>query len=316
MRKYAIQAIALPAVIIVAGFAAAYGLSDYLESSRPPLPDDFADTDLSMNGSRLKGFAFGTEGLIADWYWMRSLQYIGDKMLSSKAEKINLDDLRGLNPRLLYPYLDNATDLDPHFIAPYSYGAVVLPAIDPEKAIAITEKGIANNPNEWRFYQYLGYIYWKLERYDKAAETYETGSAIPGAPPFMKLMAAVMKTKGGSRDTARKMYRQMLASSDDEQVQTTAKFHLQELDSLDERDAIDKVLADQKERSGRCANSLSEILPMLMQVKLPEGRDFSVDNAKRLVDPTGAPYLLDKDSCRVKLDAANTKLPVAEARKK
>ena len=309
MRESVFQKIVLPAAIIIAGFGVAFGLSDYLEQNRPPLPEGFTDTDLSINGSRLKGFAFGTEGLISDWYWMRSLQYIGDKVVAAKSTGFNIDDMSGLNPRLLYPLLNNATDLDPHFIAPYSYGAIVLPAIDPDKAIAIAEKGIANNPGEWRLYQHLGYIYWRLNRYDKAAETYDKGSTIPDAPPFMKLMAASMVTDGGSRTTARAIYREMLAGSDDGQVRVAATRRLQELDSLDERDAIDKALTDFKERSGRCANGLSEIMPMLMQVRLPEGHDFSIDNAKRLVDPTGAPYLLNKDTCRVKLDEALTGLP-------
>ncbi|MEP6788924.1 MAG: tetratricopeptide repeat protein [Acidobacteriota bacterium] len=309
MRESFLQKVILPTVIMVGAFVASFGLSDYLERSRPPLPEDLADADLNMNGSRLKGFAFGTEGLIADWYWMRSLQYVGDKVLGARSEKINIDDLRDLNPRLLYPLLENATDLDPHFIAPYSYGAVVLPAIDPEKAILITQKGIENNPNEWRLHQYLGFIYWKLKRFDEAAETYEKGSMVPGAAPFMKLMAAAMKKDGGSRSTARAMYREMLAGSDDEQIRNSASVRLEELDSLDERDAIDKALSDYRERSGRCANSLSDILPMLMQLKLPEGHDFRVDKSNRLVDPTEAPYLLDKDECRVKVDTANSKLP-------
>ena len=317
MRESWLRNIILPAVIILAGFGAAFGLSSYLERNRPPLPSGFSDIDLSMNGSRLKGFAFGAEGLIADWYWMRSLQYNGDKIIASRSGhvNVNIDDMRDLNPRLLYPLLNNATDLDPHFAAPYSYGAIVLPAIDPEKAIAIAEKGIANNPNEWRLYQYLGYIYWKLKRYDKAADTYEKGSMVPAAPPFMKLMAASMRTDGGSRTTARTIYREMLAGSD-EQVQKAAASRLMELDSLDERESIDKALADLKEQNGRCANDLNEVVPRLMQIKLPENHEFRVDNSNRLVDPTGAPYLLDKERCRVALDTANTKLPSQNAERK
>ena len=305
MSQNVLKSIVLPAVIIVAGFAAVICLSRYLDRHRPEMPAGYEDTDLSMNGSKLKGFALGFEGLMADWYWMRSLQYIGGKLVNSTTE-IDLEDLRDLNPRLLHPYLDNATDLDPHFIAVYSYGAVILPAIDPEKAIAITQKGIANNPNEWRLYQHLGYIYWKLKRYDEAADTYEKGSQIAGSSPFMKMMAAVMRTEGGSRATSRAIYQQMLADSEDEQVRITATRRLQQIDSLDEREAIDRVLADFKEKNGRCANSFGEIASALFQVKLPEGREFRVDNAKRLVDPSDAPYLLDKDSCRAKLDLEKT----------
>ena len=310
MRSSHFKNTILPLAIIVVGFAGVIGLSGYLDRIRPVLPADYDDSDLTMNGSRLKGFALGFEGLMADWYWMRSLQYIGGKLIKSNAEFVNIDDLSNLNPRLLYPMLQNATDLDPHFIAAYSYGAVVMPAIDKEKAIEIAQKGIANNPTEWRLYQYLGYIYWKIGRYDLAADTYERGSEIAGAPPFMRLMAASMKTEGGSRSTAREIFRQMLADSDDPMVKLTAERRLKELDSLDEREAIDKALADFRERTGRCASTLAEIAPSLLQVKLPAGNEFMVDRAGNLIDPTEAPYVLDKENCRVKLDAARTGLPV------
>ena len=189
MTSSILQKVILPAAVIVAGFAAVVPLSGYISSVRPQLPEGYEDTDLTVKGSHLKGFAFGMEGLLADLYFMRSLQYIGEKILRSKAETINIDDLRDLNPRLIYPFLDTATSLDPHFVAAYSYGAVILPAIDKEKAIELASKGIANNPNEWRLYQHLGYIYWKLGRYDEAAETYEKGSNIAGAAPFLKIMA-------------------------------------------------------------------------------------------------------------------------------
>ena len=293
---------------IVLGFAAIFGLGNFLEKALVPFPEDFDDGDLAINGSRLKGFALGMEGLIADWYWVRSLQYIGDKMIKSGSDFQNIDDLSVLNPRLLYPYLETATDLDPHFIAAYSYGAIVLPAIDPTKAIAITEKGIANNPNEWRLYQHLGYIYWRIGNYEKAAATYEKGSEIADAAPFMKMMAASMLTEGGSRDTSRKIFQRMLDDSDDQNIRLTMTLHLNEINSLDERAAIDAALADFRQKTGRCASSLNEIFPMLRGIRLPGERDFRIDAANRLVDPTDAPYLLDKENCRAALDLEHTKL--------
>ncbi len=307
MNSNAFRSVILPSFIIVAGFAAVIGLSGYMDGQRPEMPAGYEDSDLAMNGSKLKGFALGAEGLMADWYWMRSLQYIGGKIVNSKTD-INLDDLRELNPRLLYPYLDNATDLDPHFIAAYSYGAVILPAIDPEKAIAIAQKGIANNPNEWRLYQHLGYIYWRLKRYDESAEMYGKGSEIVGSSPFMKMMSAAMRSEGGSRGTSRAMYAQMLADAQDEQVAITAKRRLMQLDSLDEREAIDRALGEFKEKNGRCANTFGEIGSVLTQLKLPEGRMLKVDSSRRLVDPSDAPYVLDKENCKAKLDAEKTKV--------
>ncbi|MGC2236486.1 MAG: hypothetical protein WA584_10015 [Pyrinomonadaceae bacterium] len=295
--------------VIVFGFAAVFVLSNFLEKAKPPLPEDYVDRDLALQGAKLKGFSFGLEGLAADWYWMQSLQYIGDKVVASR-ENINLENLNSLNPRQLYAYLNTATDLDPHFMAVYSYGAVVLPAIDASQAIKIAEKGIANNPNEWLLYQQLGYIYWRLGNYEKAAEVYTQGSQVADAPTFMKMMSAKMKLEGGSRETAREIYRRMFEESDDKQVKETAEIRLLELDSLDERDAIRAALQNFKQKSGRCANNFQEILPLLINVKLPAGKDFSVDSSKNLIDPTGAPYVLNKETCDVELDKVNTKIPM------
>jgi len=283
------------AAFLVICSASVYFLSAYLDSHRMAVPESYADSDLAVQGKRLKGFALGFEGLLADWYWMQSLQYIGSKVVNSPDEMINLDDMRSMNPRLLYPYLDNSTDLDPHFLTAYYYGAVVLPAIDGNKAIALAEKGIANNPDEWRLYQYLGYIYWRTKDYKKAAEIYERGSRIEGVPPFMKMMAALMVGEGGSRETARQMYSQMLVT-DDEQTKKTAEIRLQQLDALDEMDAINEAL-----KKDGCPQKLAAVMPRLASIELPNGKGFHLNEKGELVDPSGVPYELNAAECKVGL---------------
>lgn len=284
-----------------AGLAVAIMVSSYSAQHRPSMPADYEDQDLAIEGKRLKGFALGAEGLLADVYWMASLQYIGDKLVRSEDGLNNIENLRPLNPRLLYPYLDNSTTLDPRFITAYSYGAIVLPAVDPNQAIALAEKGIANNPDEWNLYHYLGYIYWRLKDYQKAAEIYDKGAAIPSAPPFMKMMSASMRNEGGSRDTARTIYTQMLTDSTDQQSRDVAQLRLYQLDSLDERDAIGQALENYKAQSGRCAVSLREVFPFLRNAKLSGGKSLNVDKSGNLVDPTGEPYVLNIEKCSVEL---------------
>jgi tetratricopeptide (TPR) repeat protein len=298
----------LLAALITCGFFAVFALSGFLEKNRPALPEDYADEDLTLQGAKLKGFTLGFEGLLADWYWMKSLQYVGDKVLNSK-EEFRIDNLNPLNPRLLYPYLNNATDLDPKFISVYEYGATVLPAIDKEQAIKLTQKGIDNNPENWRLYHYLGYIYWRLKNYEKASETYAKGSQIAGSPEFMKSMAARMKSEGGNREIARIIYQQMFDEAQDAQSKENASLRLLQLDSLDEREVIQRILDNFKLKNNRCANNLREILPLLTNEKLPDGKDFRLDNSNNLIDPTDASYVLDKENCTVKLDLEKTKLP-------
>ena len=295
--------------VIIFGLIASVALTRYVDGVHPPLPRGFEDEDLALQGARLKGFAFGAEGLMADWYWMNSLQYLGKKISSVGLANLNLDDMRPLNPRLLYPYLNNAADLDPRFIAPYSYGATILPAIDAEQAIALTEKGIANNPNEWRLRQYLGYIYWRLGKYDRASEVYGEGARMPGTPIFFKMMEARMKTEGGSRDLARDMYRQIAAEAQDDVSRQSAELRLLQIDSLDERDVINPALRSFQEQHGRCASRWAEILPLLAGKKPPNGRDLRLDANNDIVDPSGTPYLIDPKKCEAVINGATSKVP-------
>lgn len=294
--------------VIIFGFAAIYGLSNFLERAKPPVPEEYIDQDLALKGAKIKGYVLGMEGLLADWYWMQTLQYMGAKFEISGDKSINIGDMRKYNLKLVYPYLDNATSLDPKFMAAYEFGAVVLPAIDADQAIKIAEKGIKNNPDDYRLYNHLGYIYWRSENYKKAAEIYSAGAKLKDAPPFLTFMAAKMQNDGNNRDTAREIYRQMAEQSTDKQTKETAELHLLELDWLDERDAVNPVLKNFKEKNGRCAANLQEILPLLQNVKLPGDKDFRIDKNQNLVDPTGVPYILNAEKCEIKL-ADESKIP-------
>lgn len=294
--------------VIFFGFITVFFLSLFIEENRPALPPGFEDEDLALQGAKLKGYALGFEGLIADWYWMKSLQYLGDKIVKSE---IGASNLKPLNPRLLYPMLDNATTLDPNFLVVYSYGANILPEIDDNQAIKLTEKGIENNPEQWRLYHYLGYIYWKREDYEKAAQIYEQGSQIEGAPNWMKLMVGNLRTQGGSRETARTIYSEMLAESLDEQTKESAALRLLILDSLDERDTIKQVLDEFKGKNGRCPADWREIFPFFKDVKVLGKNPLRFNKSFAPVDPSNAPYLLKNqlDKCEPAIDAQTSKIP-------
>ncbi len=293
---------------ILAGILVSFILSSSLESRRTGSGSSEQE-ELYLQGEKLKGYVLGSEGLIADWYWMRSLQYIGEKIQNSKEKTINIDNLRPLNPKLLYPLLDNATTLDPQFMAVYSYGATVLPAIDEKQAIAIASKGIANNPDEWILYHQLGFIYWKLGNYKAASETYLKGSAINGAPGWMNSMAARMNAQGGSRQTARAIYTQIYESAGDDMTRKSASLHLARLDSLEDLEVLNEVLAEFNAVRKRCADGWKQVIPILTEKQLPRGREFRTDDEGNIVDPTGIPYLIDSSECKAKPDLSRTGLP-------
>src|ERR1700691_4687595 len=132
----------------------------------------------------LKRLSLGYNGLLADIYWTRAVQYFGSKHF---AESQHYD--------LLAPLLEITTALDPHLTVAYEFGANFLApkppngAGQPQRAIELSEFGIRNNPNEWRLYYDLGFIYYmELEDYGNAQKAFADGAKLPNTHQIMPLM--------------------------------------------------------------------------------------------------------------------------------
>src|ERR1700742_669806 len=91
------------ACIVLIGMIAAVMLSRFIDARRPAVDaNTAADESLYLNAKTAKRISLGFNGLAADWYWMRSLQYVGRKIMNFD-ESIPLDDLNQLNLKLLAP---------------------------------------------------------------------------------------------------------------------------------------------------------------------------------------------------------------------
>ena len=281
-------------LVVLLGLGVVVGLARRIDHSRPPIDPTLEEEQLYLTGTTVRRVSLGFNGLAADWYWMRALQYVGGKALSTPGTQ--LDNLSHLNLKLLAPLLETATTLDPEFMEPYEYAAVVLPGINVDEAVRIIKKGIAANPAEWRLYQHLGYINWQQRNFKDAGEAYRRGAELPGAPAWMKVMQARMATEGSSRNTAREIYVRMYEQAGDEQVKNTARRHLLYLASLDQREVLRKALSDYQAKLGHCPASWKEIEPVLRGLRLP------LDSTGAPLDPSGTPYVLVNAKCEVDLD--------------
>ncbi|MGH9875083.1 MAG: tetratricopeptide repeat protein, partial [Pyrinomonadaceae bacterium] len=280
---------------LMIGLESVVGLSRWLDSHRPPADSKIEEEQLYLTGTMAKRISLGFNGLAADWYWMRSLQYVGRKIIDV-PDNVPIDNLAQLDLKLLAPLIDTSTTLDPEFIEPYQYAAVVLPAVDLQEAIRLTKKGIAANPGAWRLYQHLGYIYWQQRDFQAAGEAYDQGSKLPGAPPWMVAMKAKMANEGGSRDLAREIYSRMYEQAENANVKEMARKRLLQLDSFDQRDGLRKVLSAYKARVGRCPSSWREIEPFLRALRV------EVDSTGAPLDPTGTAYVLTNAGCDLDVD--------------
>src|SRR5215472_13562994 len=154
---------------IVAGLVVSVVLVRAIDSRPNPAQKQFADESLYVDAATAKHLALAFNGLAADWYWMRSLQYVGGKIVAFEDTHNESFVLADLDLHVLPSLLRLSTTLDPQFIAPYEYGALVLPELNSDEAIALVNSGIASNPGAWRLYHHLGYIYWKRNDYEKSS---------------------------------------------------------------------------------------------------------------------------------------------------
>jgi tetratricopeptide (TPR) repeat protein len=295
-RRFKPREFALVAVV-VCGLGASAGLARWLElQRRPPGAELAARTpdELYLKPEQARRLSLGFNAMAADWYWMRTLQYVGRKVTAHEGA-IQIDDLSALNLNILAPLLENATTLDPQFLAAYEYGAIVLPAVDVEAAIKLVRKGIAANPRAWRLHSYLGYIYWQRNRFQESSEAYAAAARIPGAPAWLHTMSAQMATRGGSRETARAIYQNMYRQTDDAQMKKLSLARLLQLQSLDEMDALRALLDTHRARTGACPRDWREVAPLLRAARL------QMDSSAAPLDPSGVPYVIKPDSCEAEL---------------
>jgi tetratricopeptide (TPR) repeat protein len=295
-----------PILILIFGLATLYPLQRWIDEDAPR--ETINDETLFISGPAVKKMSLGLEGLAADVYWIRTAQYFGRKLIdsgepfsSAASQKVRMD--------LLAPLLNVVVTLDPHHLSAYRFGAIFLPERDMEAAIALLEKGISENPNEWHLYQDLAYIYWQAgnavsgeERaayYAKAALWYEKGSDVPGAYWWMRDLAGYMKIAGGSREAAYAIYSSYL-NSDDEQIRNQAITRLKQLRSLDDMDVINEMLVEYRKVAGSCPANLRPLAAAL------RARKLAVNDDQQAIDPDGFPYEMDARTCKARLYSEST----------
>ncbi|MDD2916903.1 MAG: hypothetical protein PHH70_03625 [Candidatus Gracilibacteria bacterium] len=174
----------------------------------------------------------GFQNIIADSYWLSTIQYIGSNALGSEYKGY------------LYSMINLITDMNPHFVFPYEIGELLLPSYNEryeqlskdeiqkntDQAIKLGMKGIVKNcdpqkvekaKNEFNLSKlwtdesyknackdpmipyYLAYIYyWNLHDGAKSSEYYRLASTNTDAPTGARTMAAIMQGKSGDREKA------------------------------------------------------------------------------------------------------------------
>lgn len=263
------------ATTVIVCMSASIALLQRIDRSRPTAT---LDTVLYLpSPTIIKRLSLGYDGLLADIYWTRAVQYYG-----------GIHRTGGGRYQLLWPLLNIATRLDPHLTQAYEFGGAFLSAQppngagEPDKAIELVKYGISQNPSDWHLDYDLGFIYYDQKNYGAAANAFLAGSKLPHAHPFLAVLAARMAERGGELETARLLWTTTYQASTDKDIRSNALTHLRALQADAEVIQLESLVATYKKRFGRYPESFLNVARAGMLGGIP-------------VDPAGHPYKLEAD---------------------
>ena len=239
----------------------------------------FAQEALFIQSSRvLRRMSLGYTGLLADIYWTRAVQYFGSQHHRQSGDF-----------RLLGPLLQVTTELDPHMLPPYEFGANFLAqkppygAGLPGEALALLKYGVQNNPDQWRLYYNLGFLYFtEFKDYAKAADSFTRGSQLPVTNNYMPILAARMAQHAGEFDTSRVLWYTAYQNTQEPAVRKNAVDHLLALQVDEEVTRLEQVVERYHQQTGKLPASMSDLERLGLIHGTPQ-------------DPNGKPYKLMPD---------------------
>jgi hypothetical protein len=304
MRSRAGLQIPIALVLTVALMTLAVRLQRVRDERYPP-PETTEETLYLTSGGALQRLSLGYRSLAADVYWIRAIQHFGGtrQRIYTPSQPAGAPRAEGSEPyHLLYPLLDLTTTLDPYFKAAYRFGAIFLAEPYPggpgraDLAVALLEKGLAVQPDNWEYMQDIGFVhYWWDHDYQAAGAWFARSADAPGAPWWMRSMAAVTLASGGNRQSSRQMWQSIAQTATVDYQRNHAQRALAQLDALDQIDTLRPLVERLTRETGTPPDWLT-----LARAGLLRGIP---------IDPAGVPYRILPDG-GVDVDPASPLSPL------
>ena len=287
MRRRRVAAIA-SMVLVAAGVGSAF-LLRAVDAARPQAT--LEEVMYISSPKLLKNLSLGYDGLLANVYWTRVVQYYG-----------GIHHSGGGRYELLWPLLNITAELDPHFVPVYEFGGTFLATEPPngaglpQRAIELVERGIKSNPDDWHLYYDLGYIHYDLKDYAGAANAFERGSHVPNAHPFLKVLAAQAAQHGGETQTAQMLWTAIYRTTHDQYIRENAEWHLRAVAADLDSEALEQIIQTYRQRTGRLPASFAELARagMIRSIPVdPMGNEYQLDDQGHVfvADPDNFPFV-------------------------
>jgi hypothetical protein len=264
--------------LIIGGLLSLHSLQQSIDKQLASARGEREELIFLPSETKLAHLSGGYSGLLAAIYWTRAVQYYGRHRLANAKEFALLGTL-----------LDITTSLDPHLLIAYRFGSVFLAgkppegAGDPQRAIYLLERGIVSNPDYWRLWEDLGFIYyWDMKDYAHAGRAFQAGSERPGALPWMRVLAASVAAQGGDINTSRTLWMEIAHTAENDAIRRSAENHLAALDTQVALRKLEGLLVAYQQKTGREAHSLLDLVAAGYLPGVP-------------LDPSGVPFGVGPD---------------------
>ena len=245
----------------------------------------------------MRRMALSYDALAADVYWIRALQHFGGDA-GSRTPTSSYD--------LLYPLLDLATSLDPHFNIAYRFGVAVSrgaaagrtgPARSGDRAAAEGHQGDAR---QVAVHQDAGFVYYfRYKDYETAADWFKRGER-------HRRRAVVLEVAGrehageGSRSCRRRgcCIEAIVETADNDFMKKDALRRLRQLDTMDDMDLLREIVRRYRERMpGARPVTWQTLIAARILRGVPQDRD-------------GFDFTLDPVTGDIRLDAQSSLAPL------
>jgi len=212
-------------LLLTACFFAGRGFNSPFPRSSEIKP--FEDSSMSDAGA----LSLGIRRLAADLWFVRLMQYYGkhegedenpyleafDSFYFNKHEHLHGNYGGGKYPEI-YSRVIHILSLDPYFTyaALYGAGALAFNLERGDEAVRLIDQAKVYRPKEWKYNAYLAAIgYQKAKDPGKVAVMLAPVLRDPDCPTMIKQMAAFLNKKIGRYSEAAKIYRDIIATSND-----------------------------------------------------------------------------------------------------
>jgi tetratricopeptide (TPR) repeat protein len=273
MRRF----LAIMIVLII--FANLVFLQMKMDSSRNSFSQQKKPLLIFPKPSIVRALSLGHINIIADYYWLKTIQYLGGKI--QEHEK----------PNHIWDYANFVTNLSPRFFEAYYYPSVIMIVFQlyPEKNIALLQKGIQNLPTNKDLFFLAGFVsYFFLDNHQQAADYFFKAAEYSGYYGYAILASRILAEKGNI-DLSESLLKELAKGSENQRWSKEIQNMQKGLEQRKGLDFLDKKIELYYQEYGKYPEEIQDIVKsgLIAPNELPE-------------DPFGGQYYIDRNTHKAK----------------